>query len=51
MYPFDELVRIFNRAQALTRSLGMRCAAGYLRNRNITFEAAHMALLGRVPRF
>jgi hypothetical protein len=39
------------RARCLTKNLGMRVAAGFLRNREVSFEDAHLALLGRAPRF
>lgn len=42
---------MIHRARCLTRNLGMRVAAGFLRNREVTFEDAHMILLGRAPRF
>ena len=40
-----------HRARNLTRNLGMRVAAGFLRNRQVSFDDAHMILLGRPPRF
>lgn len=42
---------MIHRARCLTRNLGMRAAAGFLRNRDVSFEDAHLALLGRRPRF
>lgn len=38
------------RARFMSRTLGMRCAAGFLRNRDIPFEDAYEILLGRKPR-
>lgn len=38
------------RARDLTRSLGWRRAAGYLRNRDIPFEQAYMILFNRKPK-
>lgn len=51
MRPFDELMALFKRATNIKVTLGMRSAAGYLRNRNIDFQAAHLALLGVAPRY
>lgn len=39
-----------NRARVLSRSLGYRCAAGYLRNREVPFETAYQVIFGREPR-
>jgi hypothetical protein len=38
------------RARAIKKTLGIRRAAGYLRNQNVEFEQAHIALLGYPPR-
>ena len=38
------------RARFLMSTLGVRCAAGFLRNRQIPFEDAHEILLGTKPR-
>jgi hypothetical protein len=40
---------MLKKARELTRSLGYRCAAGYLRNRNVSFEVAYEALFNRAP--
>jgi hypothetical protein len=47
----SEFFKISRRAYQIHRSLGMRCAAGFMRNRGVPFEEAHIALLGRTPRF
>ena len=36
------------RAKAIQRTLGVRCAAGYLRNKGYSIEMALYILLGRV---
>lgn len=45
-------VRFYAEARAISiaRSLGYRCAAGYLRNRGFGFVDAYFALFGRFPR-
>ena len=40
----------FSRAKHLVKTLGVRCAAGYLRNRGVSLEAALYVLLGTTPR-
>jgi hypothetical protein len=47
----SQLTKIIKKALAIQKSLGTRTAAGYLRNRQATFEEAHQILLGRAPRF
>ena len=42
--------KIVKRADSIARSLGIRCAAGYLRNQQVSFEEAHYLLLGIAPR-
>jgi hypothetical protein len=42
--------QMMKKARSLTRSLGFRCAAGYLRNRDVPFETAYEAIFGRPPR-
>lgn len=39
-----------NRALILKRTLGTRCAAGFLRNREVPLEEALFLLVGRVVR-
>jgi hypothetical protein len=36
------------RALTIARTLGIRCAAGFLRNRNVSLEDALFMLVGRV---
>lgn len=38
------------RATFLARTLGFRCAAGFLRNREVAFEDAYLILFGKKPR-
>ena len=38
------------RAHNIRKSLGVRCAAGYLRNRGVSFEQAYRTIFGREPR-
>ena len=38
------------RAHHIRKTLGLRSAAGFLRNREVTFAEAYFVLLGRVPR-
>lgn len=42
--------RMLRRARNLTRTLGARCAAGYLRNKGLPFEVTYIALFNREPR-
>lgn len=42
--------RITSRAKYIARTLGVRAAAGYLRNRRVDFAEAHFILLGTKPR-
>lgn len=44
MRSFNELTRVFKRALNLKQTLGVRCAAGYLRNQNIPLNAALLNL-------
>ena len=44
MRSFDELTRVFKRALNLKRTLGVRCAAGYLRNQRVPLNAALLNL-------
>lgn len=39
------------RARHIKRTLGLRRAAKYLSNQQVSFEHAHLALLGCPPRF
>lgn len=41
---------LLRRALMIARNLGTRSAAGFLRNRDVTFEEAHFMLLGYGPR-
>lgn len=41
---------IVKRASIIKKSLGIRVAAGYLRNNRVTFDEAHYLLLGTAPR-
>lgn len=36
-----------HRANVIKRTLGMRCAAGFLRNRNVSLDEALIILLGK----
>jgi len=47
---FVDRVRFLKKSVVLKRQLGVRCAAGYLRNRDVPFEIAHQVLLGYPPR-
>lgn len=47
----SDLFKFTLRAVSIRDTLGMRPAAGYLRNRGVPFEQAHLILLGRKPRF
>jgi hypothetical protein len=38
---------VFYRAEVIRRSLGVRCAAGYLRNQGVSLEAALWLLTRR----
>lgn len=38
------LINIYKRAFSIKRSLGVRCAAGYLRNQGVPLEAALLNL-------
>jgi hypothetical protein len=40
---------MMHRARCLTRNLGFRVAAGYLRNRDVPFHTAYLALFNRLP--
>jgi len=42
--------KITTRARTIKRSLGVRVAAGYLRNQRVDFAEAHFLLLGTAPR-
>jgi len=42
--------KIVRKAKQMQRTLGIRYAAGYLRNREVSFEQAHLVLLGTMPR-
>jgi hypothetical protein len=42
--------RVVRKAKQMQRTIGVRYAAGYLRNRAVTFEDAHLVLFGRLPR-
>jgi len=42
--------KIVRRAKQLQRTLGIRCAAGFLRNREVPFEQAYLVIFGRLPR-
>lgn len=41
-------LQLGRRALSLKRNLGTRCAAGYLRNRDVTLDEALFILLGRI---
>lgn len=43
---FDTYILTCRRAKIIQRSLGIRFAAGYLRNRNLTLQFALRLLLG-----
>jgi hypothetical protein len=43
-------LKIFIRAQSIAQTIGVRAAAGYLRNRDVSFEAALWLLAGAAPR-
>lgn len=45
-----QVQRIVRKAKQMQRTLGVRSAAGYLRNREVSFDQAHLVLLGRLPR-
>jgi len=49
-FTFGERVEQLLKAPKLRRSLGTRCAAGYLRNRGWSIEAALFTLLRTAPR-
>jgi len=49
-FTFDERVDQLVKAPKLRRSLGTRCAAGYLRNRGWSLEVALFVLLRTTPR-
>lgn len=38
------------KARNLAKQLGFRCAAGFLRNREVPFEQAYQILFNRAPR-
>lgn len=42
--------KIGEQARKLTRNLGWRVAAGYLRNRGVPFDVACWVLFGQAPR-
>lgn len=42
--------KIVQRAHVIQKSLGVRVAAGYLRNKQVQFAEAHYLLLGTAPR-
>lgn len=42
--------QMVGKARALTRQLGYRCAAGFLRNRGVSFDEAYLILFNRAPR-
>lgn len=42
-------LHIFNRSLFLKRTLGIRCAAGYLRNRGVSVETAVYLLATKRP--
>lgn len=44
----SRLTHLTFRAMEIKRTLGTRCAAGFLRNRGCTLEAAMFILTGRV---
>lgn len=44
------MAKFITRARSIAKSLGMRSAAGYLRNQKVDFAEAHFILLGRAPR-
>jgi hypothetical protein len=46
----SQVQRLVRRAKQIQRTLGVRYAAGFLRNRQVPFEEAHLLLLGRFPR-
>jgi hypothetical protein len=48
--PSRSLIQLLKRAINLKKSLGVRCAAGYLRNREVQFDVAYFAMFGRLPR-
>ncbi|WP_153283214.1 hypothetical protein [Variovorax paradoxus] len=41
---------LIQRMHSIRKSLGLRAAAGYLRNRQVDFAEAHYLLLGSAPR-
>jgi len=41
---------LIQRMQHIRKSMGLRAAAGYLRNRKVDFAEAHFLLLGTAPR-
>jgi len=41
--------QMMKKARDLTRNLGYRSAAGYLRNRDVPFETAYLAIFNRLP--
>lgn len=43
---YGQMVR---KARTLTTQLGHRCAAGFLRNRGVSFEQAYEILFNRKP--
>ena len=49
-YVSKPLATFLKRARHIRRTLGMRSAAGFMRNNGMEFEAAHLALLGYAPR-
>jgi hypothetical protein len=44
------ITRLRIRAIAITKTLGYRVAAGYLRNQGVKFELAYELLFNRAPR-
>lgn len=46
----DAARKIVRKSKQLQRTLGVRSAAGYLRNQGVSFDQAHIVLLGRVAR-
>lgn len=46
----SQVQKIVRKAKQLQRTLGVRSAAGYLRNREVSFDEAYLVLFGRMPR-
>lgn len=48
--PIPVIYELAIRARSIRRNLGTRCAAGFLRNRNIPLDVALYVLLGTTER-